>query len=470
MTLRPRLTLTFTLLGLVLVVTVAGSSWLLSTREITRSIDRSLEERAVTGASLTQLELDAELRRAVQANDVYLTTSQSGGAIVTDLGGIASDSAMPTLITAAALPRTGEILDGDSWFMTVQDDDVAYRVHGFSMSPRSIGPNGELTAVGLVLFEDVTAQRDAAAALAQRLIALGTAAISAVAITAWFVGRRLARPIATLTEAVESVTDQSAPVHRIEIERSDEVGRLADRFNRLMAALEIGREQQQRLVADASHELRTPLTAIRMRAEYLASFDDLSTEQQTVIDGAVLDVEQLTALVDELIDLAATAQSPEEEAVQVRLADIAELVVARTMTATGRRIELEADDSAPVGYPSVLRRAMQNLVDNAIKYSADGRPVTMRIVDHRVTVIDQGEGIPEEDLRHVFDRFFRSPKARNRPGNGIGLAIVKQAAEQHGGRPFAANHPDGGAAVGFTAPGLDAIAPANSLRDRSIFS
>ena len=112
-------------------------------------------------------------------------------------------------------------------------------------------------------------------------------------------------------------------------------------------------------------------------------------------------------------------------------------------------IHIEADDTSGVVYPGMIRRAVQNLVDNAVKYAPD-EPVTIEVLEGRITVADRGAGIPDEDLDHVFDRFFRSPKARSRPGNGIGLAIVKQVADIHAGDVWAENAADGGARVGFS--------------------
>ncbi|NDH76725.1 MAG: sensor histidine kinase, partial [Actinobacteria bacterium] len=257
-----------------------------------------------------------------------------------------------------------------------------------------------------------------------------------------------------MTDAAEGLTEPGAPSARIEVTRNDEVGQLADTFNRMAAALEIGREQQQRLVADASHELRTPLTSLRMRADFLVSLNDIPDEHRAIIEGAVVDVERLTALVSDLIDLATDSGTPDEEADFRRLAAIATEVAERTEIAAGIPITVDGDDSAAVVYPGMIRRAVQNLLDNAVKYGPPDGPVRIKVDRHQITVIDDGFGIPPEDLAHVFDRFFRSPKARSRPGNGIGLAIVKQVADVHGGSVWAENDPTGGARVGFSvAPG-----------------
>ena len=102
-----------------------------------------------------------------------------------------------------------------------------------------------------------------------------------------------------------------------------------------------------------------------------------------------------------------------------------------------------------MGRPRMLERAIVNLVENAIKYSTPGTPVTVEVSQLAVTVIDQGPGIDPKDLPYIFDRFYRSDQARSAQGSGLGLAIVRQIVERHGGEVTATNTPSGGAAVGF---------------------
>jgi two-component system sensor histidine kinase MprB len=105
------------------------------------------------------------------------------------------------------------------------------------------------------------------------------------------------------------------------------------------------------------------------------------------------------------------------------------------------------------GDPATLERAVTNLLDNAAKWSPENGTVTVRLSDGLLQVADEGPGIAEEDLPHVFERFYRSPEARTMPGSGLGLAIVRQAAENHGGRVAAARAASGGALLGLWLPG-----------------
>jgi len=105
------------------------------------------------------------------------------------------------------------------------------------------------------------------------------------------------------------------------------------------------------------------------------------------------------------------------------------------------------------GDPAALERAITNLLDNAAKWSPEGGQVTVELRHGTVMVADQGRGISEDDLPHVFDRFYRSAESRGMPGSGLGLSIVKAVADRHGGQVRAGSGPEGGAAFWFHVPG-----------------
>lgn len=186
-----------------------------------------------------------------------------------------------------------------------------------------------------------------------------------------------------------------------------------------------------------------------MRLEYLQREELDSERRRELLAGAVEDAEQLSALAADLVDLAAAARSAEEVAEEHRLGDLTNEVVDRVRRRTDRDITVSSDETVAIVRPTMVRRAVQNLLDNAVKYAPDG-PIQVVVSDGRIEVRDHGDGIADDDLEHVFDRFFRSPKARTRPGNGIGLAIVRQVAEAHDGDVWARTEPDGGAVVGFS--------------------
>jgi two-component system sensor histidine kinase MprB len=232
------------------------------------------------------------------------------------------------------------------------------------------------------------------------------------------------------------------------------VGSLARSVTTMVSALATSRDQQQRLITDASHELRTPLTSVRTNIELLRRAEDLPSEQRReVLADLQLEVEELTNLVTELVELATDRASTDETTERLQLGEVARAVVARATRRTGRTVQLDVrGDDTVVARPQMLERAISNLVDNALKYSPPPFPVHVMVNTRQLEVLDGGPGIPQEDQPRVFDRFYRSVNARTAPGSGLGLAIVKQIVERHGGRVWAENRPAGGARVGFELP------------------
>ena len=211
--------------------------------------------------------------------------------------------------------------------------------------------------------------------------------------------------------------------------------RAADRFALVLDRLERSQAAQRQLVADASHELRTPVTALRTNAELLLEQEDLTPAQRrALLDDVVDQTEELTALVADLIELARGDQ-PADEVHDVRLDALVGEAVERARR-HAPHVDVRRRRSSPRrvdGVPDRLGRAVNNLLDNAAKYSPAGGAVEVTQRGGAVTVRDHGPGVPDAELPHIFDRFFRATNAREQTGSGLGLAIVKQVAERHGG-------------------------------------
>jgi len=286
----------------------------------------------------------------------------------------------------------------------------------------------------------------------RRQLALGSiAGIVLAALLGLAVAQRAVRPVHQLTELAEDVAATGDLTRRIDAAKNDEVGRLARTFNGMLASLEEARAAQQQLVADASHELRTPLTSLRTNIEVLERADRLpDASRRELIRDVVGQLDEFGRLVDGLVELARGAQ-PAQAATPVRLDEIVESAVERLRTFTrGREFVVQAQPSTVVAEADRLDRAVTNLIDNAIKYGRG--PVEVRVGQGTVSVRDHGDGIAEEHLDHVFDRFYRSPEARSAPGSGLGLAIVEQVARSHGGEVTAANAAGGGAVFTLRLP------------------
>jgi two-component system sensor histidine kinase MprB len=260
--------------------------------------------------------------------------------------------------------------------------------------------------------------------------------------------------VTRLSDTVEHVAATQDLSRRIQVRGNDEVARLARRFNEMLAALEVSRRAQRQLVADASHELRTPLTSLRTNLEVLARSDQMpAAERESLLGDLVTQLEELSVLVADLVDLAreeerlAGGPVSDDELEDVRLDALVERAVERARRhAPSLDFVAQLEPVIVQGVPERLDRAVANLLDNAIKWSPPGQSVEVIVADGEVVVRDHGPGIDGADLPFVFDRFYRAPAARGVPGSGLGLAIVRQVAEAHGGA-VTAEGADGGGTV-----------------------
>jgi two-component system, OmpR family, sensor histidine kinase MprB len=295
------------------------------------------------------------------------------------------------------------------------------------------------------------------------LVSLGGIALAAA--LGLLVSRAALVPVRRLTGAAERVARTQDLTHRIETGEEDELGRLAQSFNTMLAALERSRLAQRQLVSDASHELRTPLTSAQANLDALAMGEHLpARERARVVAAAQAQLRELTVLVGDLVDLSKTeVDQIEVEDVRLDLAAAGAIERARLHGVGGHSstFVLDAEPCLVRAAPARLDRAIANLLDNACKWNPPsplagraGDPVEVRVRDGRLEVRDHGPGIAAEDLPRVFDRFYRSPTARGRPGSGLGLAIVRQVAELHGGTVHAVNDPGGGALLTLELPPL----------------
>jgi len=268
------------------------------------------------------------------------------------------------------------------------------------------------------------------------------------------VSRAAARPLGRLTATTEQVTATGELHHRIEPEGDDEPGRLAASFNAMLGALDASRDAQRQLVADASHELRTPLTSIRANVELLERARGMEPGERAQVLASVRgQLEDLTILVGDLVDLARPGDRAVEPPEDLRLDELVHDAVQRARRhAPATPFALNADACLVSGSRARVARAVGNLLDNAVKWSPPGKPVEVSVNAGEVTVRDHGPGIAEDDLPHVFDRFYRARAARGLPGSGLGLAIVKQVAEAYGGSVIAESAPGGGARLRLSLP------------------
>jgi two-component system sensor histidine kinase MprB len=280
----------------------------------------------------------------------------------------------------------------------------------------------------------------------------------------WLVSRTALRPVRRFTEETEAVTGE--PIgHRLAVEGDDEIGRLARSFNTTLEALESSVQSQRQLVADASHELRTPLASLRTNIQVLERANGMPEEdRERLLRDVQLELDELTALVADVVDLARGAQ-PDTLTQELRLDELAAACVEKARRRAPRtEFATELEPSVVRGDPDRLGRAIDNLLDNAAKWNRPDGTVEVTLRDGRLAVRDHGPGIPEEDLPRVFDRFYRATDARGLPGSGLGLAIVRQVAEAHGAFVSAANALGGGARLELAFPPDRVSRPADAER------
>jgi signal transduction histidine kinase len=216
----------------------------------------------------------------------------------------------------------------------------------------------------------------------------------------------------------------------------------------MISRLETSFEQVGQFSMDASHELRTPLTIMRGEIE-LALQEKRTTESYRETLASLLDeVIRMSSIVEGLILLSkADSGIAKLDRKQMRLdLLVSEIKEDAEVLAEQKKIRVSVsklDESTVVGDPIRLRQLMLNLVDNAIKYTPEGGKVILSLArrngDVWFSVEDSGIGIPEKDLKRIFDRFYRVDKSRSRlpDGLGLGLSISKWVAEAHGGRIYA---------------------------------
>jgi two-component system sensor histidine kinase MprB len=299
------------------------------------------------------------------------------------------------------------------------------------------------------------------------LAAVALVGIAVAAALGHWAARRVMAPVARLTGATEQVAATDDLSLRVGGGGEDEVGRLAHSFDAMLerlqgsrSALDASVEAQRQLVADASHELRTPVTSLRTNIELLIEHGDAldADERRRVLDDVREQVDELGALVTDVVELA-RGDRPGAEPEDVRLDHlVAEAVERARRHAGGVGIETDLEPVAVEAAPDRLARAVNNLLDNAVRHSLPGGVVEVELRGGKLCVRDHGDGVPAADLPHVFDRFYRGANARDRHGSGLGLAIVRQVAEAHGGAVAATNAPGGGAAFTLRLPGAMRVA------------
>ena len=279
--------------------------------------------------------------------------------------------------------------------------------------------------------------------------------------------RRVVNPIAEVIAAAEKVAEGDLSTRIKTKKGNDDLSALIDHFNYMTEALERNDNERRQLLADVAHELRTPLSVLRGRLEGIV--DGIYPINEANIAPALEETYLLERLVEDLrlLTLAETRQLHFEPR-EVDIPDLLERTVAVfSPQANEKNIDLilSASPSLPKVWvdPQRLEQVIGNIIDNAMRYANEKGSVTVDAIlvqgGVKVSIADNGSGVPEDELGRIFDRFWRSEKSRTRStgGAGLGLAIAKQLVEAQGGKIGAENQPGGGLKIWFILPEKDKL-------------
>ena len=267
--------------------------------------------------------------------------------------------------------------------------------------------------------------------------------------------RALTAKIGELLTAIRKVRE-GAYSHRAEIHGRDEIAQIGEEFNSLTDRLQVTENARRRFVSDASHELKTPLAAIRLLTDSILQTDNIDPEttREFVMDIGQ-EAERLSRITEDLLRLTRLDSGVLEPPVVVDVLPVLEQVMRMmSLIAQEKGVDLTydaAEGCRVLATKDEIHQVIYNLVDNAVKYSAEGGfvQVSLGMEGNKVvlSVEDNGTGIPEADLPRIFERFYRVDKARSRAagGTGLGLSIVSDTVKKRGGTVKAANRPEGGA-------------------------
>jgi len=366
--------------------------------------------------------------------------------------GGSADAGTTPLISRAQIRQARQ----HQFVVTSHDEDEQERVMA--------GPLARHPGWVAVASVDLEAYGHTRSDVTRELVIAGLVSVAAAGLGGYGLARAALSPVERLRRELASVSTRD-PAPSLQVPRTrDEIAALATTMNELLARLQGALARQRALVADASHELRTPFAVLRGELELAGRPGRSREELAAAVEHAGDEAARLARITEQLLFLARSDEDriqPRRERTDIGplLTRSAEHVAARA-TAAGVPIIVEAPaDLVAELDPDRIREAVDNLVDNAIRFAPAGTPVVIAARADSpgliIEVRDRGPGFPAEFLPHAFERFARpdSGRARSDGGAGLGLAIVGAIAQAHGGRAVARNLPGGGGAVSVELPG-----------------
>jgi heavy metal sensor kinase len=376
--------------------------------------------------------------------------SRAAVAQVLTPGGIVLSSSQGGLLPLLPTPVLRRIAAGET--VKTSSDDIIGLAGRWRILAEPAQDHGR--RVVLLLARPLSERTEALQRLRTEFMIAAPAALVLAILAGYLLAAASLRPVEAIRRQAAAIT-ASIPGRRLPVPPThDEISRLAETLNDMLARLEASIEHERRFVADASHELRTPLALLRTELELALRRPRSREELEQALGSAAEETERLTRLAEDLLLIARADQGslpvrPERLSVRDALESVAERFSGHAAE-LGRTVTVDRGDDAEIeADPVRLEQAVGNLVDNALAHG-DG-DVRLSLVRRpgrvEVHVTDQGAGFPPGFAERAFDRFSRADDARSTGGTGLGLAIVALIASAHGGTAGVANLDGGGADV-----------------------
>ena len=440
LSIKTRVTIYFTLMMLLIVVLVMGTILIAGRGVISDSAEGTLidvihdeiDDVEYEGGYLDLDDLD------FYRHNVYVQVYDAMGEL---LGGAGTSD-----FAGASEFKNGEIrsvtIDGESclvYDLFIPDVDGGVWLRGITSADNDFSAARVITILALILLPILVVM---------------------AAVIGWFIARHAFKPVRQITDTVDAINEGSDLTARIGLRRGrDEIHRLAATFDRMFDRLERSFDAEKRFASDASHELRTPVAIIIAECEYARENAKTVEDYRESIEVVERQGRRMSTLINQLLNI--TRMDQGTQAINREKADFSELadvVTDETVRASGKDLTLTKDIDPGITAPidvGLMSRLVQNLVENACKYTPDGGSVTVSLKSDgknlTFTVSDTGIGIAKRDLGHIWERFWQADTSRGVDrGSGLGLAMVKQISDAHGGSLSVDSEPGRGSTFTYT--------------------